>query len=150
MPTQVIDDFGAWDDLGTVVPQHEVWTTFPGQTNSRSELVRLNFGGDLENVRSFAFIRAVYQLFNQELYGRWLKIFPKIQQDLVLYTYPQDFQLRENNPLRQFQIQKRSYYRSYTGVFPDSLWTVNLLVRNEEFDPPSTEEGGGTLILNLI
>lgn len=150
MPTQIIDDFGAWDDLGTVQPFHEVWTIFPDYTQSTSDLIRIIFGGDLENARSFAYIRAVYQLYNQDLYGRWLRIFPKFQQDIALYTYPRDLQFQENNPIRRFQVQKRSYYRKYIGAFPDSIWTVRLLVRNETFDPPSTEAGGSSLILNLI
>jgi hypothetical protein len=150
MPTQIIDNFGAWDDLGTVQPAHEIWTIFPDYTESTSDLIRIIFGGDLENARSFAYIRAVYQLYNQDLYGRWLRIFPKFQQDIALYTYPRDLQFQENNPIRRFQVQKRSYYRKYFGVFTDSIWTVRLLVRNESFDPPSTEAGGSSLILNLI
>jgi hypothetical protein len=150
MPTQLIDDFGAWDDLGTVQPFHETWTFFPDYTESSSDLIRFIFGGDIDNASSFAYIRAVYQLFNQDLYGRWFRIFPKFQQDIALYTYPRDLQFQENSPILRFQVQKRSYYRRYIGTFPDSIWTVRLLVRNEQFDPGTTEEGGNPLVLNVI
>ncbi len=54
MPTQIVDDFGAWDVLGTVQPIFEQWVEFPDYTESFSNLCRLIFVGDLENIRSYA------------------------------------------------------------------------------------------------
>ena len=43
---QIVDDFGAWDDLGVVTPLHEQWKEFPEFTESLSSVTRLIFTGE--------------------------------------------------------------------------------------------------------
>jgi hypothetical protein len=148
MPTQIIDDFGIWDDLGTVVPQHEEWQLFPDFTESDSEIIRLQYGGDIDNCRSYGFIRAIYSRSNQELYGKWLRFYPKYPEETLVYYFPLDFNRTQPAPARRFQVQKRSYYRRYIGSFPDSIWTVRLLVRSQQatLTEVSSEQGQAFMV----
>ena len=150
MPIQIVDDFGAWDELGTVQPLFEQWVRFPDYTESQSPLIRLIFGGDLERVQSYAFIRCIYSLFNDEIRGRWWKIYPKRQKEIILYPHPEEFGQLKTNPRRYFEIQKRHYRRLYVGTHTDSLWTLNLQVCRERISIEPLPNAPSSFLLDFL
>lgn len=139
MPIQIVDDFGAWDDLGTIEPIFEQWIEFPDYSESLSNLIRLVFSGDLDNLKSYAFIRCTYVIGINEIKGRWWKIYPKINPEIITYPHPIEFGQLKTNPKRYFEIQKRHYYRQRIGVNQDKIWAVNLQVCNERLDSQPTQ-----------
>lgn len=136
---QVIDDFGIWDDLGIIIPYFEQWQPFPRYSLSDSNLIKLVFGGDLENSQSFAFIRSTYVINNLILKAPWLKIFPKVENEFLLYPHPQEFNDLSVSPQRFFEVQKRHFKRGYTGTFEGSIWTLNLQVSNYNFSSENND-----------
>ena len=150
MPTQILDDFGAWDVLGTVQPIFEQWVEFPDYTESLSNLCRLIFGGDLENIRSYAYLRCTYVIGLNQIKGHWWKIYPKSEPEIIIYPHPREFGELKTNPKRYFEIQKRHYYRRYIGRKEDSLWTVNLQVCNERIAPEPTLNAPQSFLLDFF
>ncbi len=130
---QIIDDFGIWDDLGVTIPYFEQWQPFPRYSLSDSNLIKLVFGGDLEKPQSFAFIRSTYISNNLIIKAPWVKIFPKLENEFLLYPHPQEFNQLTTPPQRFFEVQKRHFKRGYTGTFEDTIWTLNIQVSNYNF-----------------
>ena len=148
--TQIVDDFGIWDDLGTVLPLEENWLVYPRSTTSRSGTTRLVFGGDLEKTNSYGWIRCIYTIGIAQVFGRWIRVFPKVQRDIIDYPHPEDF---ANNPgiiTRSFEVQKRSWNRFRIGVSQTSLWTLNLQVLTNVLDIDDITTQQNALGINLI
>ena len=138
MPIQVVDDFGAWDDLGTVEPVFEQWLDFPDYTESTSGLLRLFFSALEFDKETYAYIRCVYEVSTTYMVGRWIRIYPKFEPESIIYPHPEDLAGLKSIPRRFYQIQKRHRLRRYIGTHKSKLWSVNLQVCNEQID------GGGS------
>jgi hypothetical protein len=147
---QVVDDFGIWDDLGTVIPEPETWLDFPHSTVSRSGTTRLIFGGDLTRPNSYAWIRCVYVIGISQLFGRWIRVYPKIQRDIIEYPHPQDFAGNPGIIYRSFQVQKRAWGRWRVGISQTSLWTLNLQVKSNILATDDMTRQQNALGINLI
>lgn len=147
MPNLIIDQFGTWDDLGIVQPIFEQWVEFPDYSESLSETIKLSFSGELEQLKSFAYIRCIYVILNQVIKGQWWRIYPKFEQEIIIYPVPEEFKFSLRPVQRFFEIQKRHYYRYRVGISNDKIWTINLQVlNNNPFSPPLPEESQGFLI----
>lgn len=147
MPTQILDDFGYWDDLGTIQPIFEQWVEFPDYSESLSETIKLIFGGELEQVKSYAYIRSIYVAFNQVIKGQWWRIYPKFDTEVINYPVPEDLKFAVRPIRRYFEIQKRHYYRYRVGISDDRIWTIRLqILNNNAFAVPLPEESQGFLI----
>ena len=137
MPTQIVDDFGSWEELGVVQPVFEDWLTFPDFTRSPSELIRLQFIFDEFDSNSYGYIRCKYELDNTYAFGRWLRFYPKLQPELMKYPHPSDLVAAKSNPRRIYQVMKRHRRRSKIGTLRSTLWSVNLNVFNENLSDDS-------------
>lgn len=147
---QFIDSFGAWDDLGEVVPIHEQWVQLPRFSNSSNSLTRLIFGGDVENAQSFAYLRCIYVADGIRLVAPWVRIYPKLDNEYINYPIPTSLVGIENQIDRFVEIQKRHFYRRYNGFHRDTLWSVRVQIYNREYleDPINPEDE--LLILGLL
>lgn len=150
MPIQIVDDFGAWDVLGTVQPIFEEWVEFPDYTESLSNLCRLTFEGDFDDVRSYGYLRCTYVIGLNEIKGRWWKIYPKNQPEIIIYPHPIEFGDLKTNPKRYFEVQKRHYYRRFLGRKEDTIWTVSLQVCNERIVPFSLPNAPQSFLLDFL
>lgn len=150
MPIQIVDDFGAWDLLGTVEPQFDQWLEFPDYTTSLSNLCRLIFEGDFSNIKSFAYLRCTYVVGVTEIKGVWWRIYPKPQTEIIIYPHPLEFGQLKTNPNRYFEIQKRFYYRNFIGTRQDSTWNVTLQVCNERISVDPLPNAPTSFVLGLL
>jgi len=137
---QTTDNFGTWDVIGIRFPIYEVFIDYPDYTESLSSLLRLTFGGVIQGARSYGLIRSCYEVGSQSLYGKWLRVYPKEQQELIEYVHPPELRGTKTNPRCFWQIQKRHKQRRFIGVHPDTEWNLKIEVCNEtivEFPPES-------------
>lgn len=147
---QVIDDFGIWDDLGDAFPRFEQWVQFPRYSTSLSPLVRLKFGGNLENIHSYAYLRSTYVIGNNQLKAPWVRVYPKYEFEYIQYPHPSEFGELKVTPRRYFEIQKRHYRRRFVGTHYDSLWSLTVQVCNERAQSDPFEEDEQLIVTNLI
>lgn len=147
---QLIDDFGAWDDLGEVIPRTDQFTELPNFSLSESALIRLNYGGDIDNAQSYAQIRGVYRLFNTEIFADWVRVYPKFQSEIISYAHPPEFNLLKVRGERYFQVRKYHNRRRFIGTHPDSQWTINIQICNEEVQLEEVEPENVLPLLGFI
>ncbi len=146
MPIKIVDDIGTWDSLGRVEPIFNQWIEFPDYSNSLSTTIKLVFGGELTNLKSYAYIRCIYLIGIQAVVGRWWKIYPKPTTEVILYPNPPEFEFLPRPVNRYFEIQKRHYYRQFIGTHLDRIWSVELQVFNNSiFAEPIPQEESGFL-----
>ena len=155
MPIQIVDDFGVWDDLGTIEPAFEKWIEFPSFSYSSSQLLRLIFSAKRLDRRSFGYLRCVYQINAQYFTGRWIRIYPKFNPESIIYPHPQDLASPNTTIKRIFQIKKLHRLRRFNGSFDSDLWTVNLHVWNENLSDyqnrePPFDDFAPPYLLNLL
>jgi hypothetical protein len=140
MAVQIVDDFGIWDDLGTVNPVFNNWLSFPDFTTSASGLLRLFFSSDVFDRLTFAYIRCLYDVGNAYAIGRWIRIYPKFEPELIIYPHPPEFQNLKGELRRVYQIKKQHRFRRRIGTVNSETWRINLQVANESID----ENGGNS------
>ncbi len=132
MPIQIVDDFGAWDDLGSKQPEFETWLSFPDYTESKSSLLRIRSSFETFDRNSYGYLRCVYTVSAISIMGRWVRFYPKLEDEFLIYPHPEDLEELKSNPIRRFQVMKRHRYRRKIGTLRSTLWSVNVLVCNED------------------
>lgn len=119
------DALGVWQNLGTVTPTFDEWTKFPIQCYDSNSSIRLVFNIPNPNqLRSFGWFRAIYEVAGLTVVQPAVRIYPK--PDILILQVPvnEDFKAR-NNPFRSFQVMKK-LYRTRLGLNTDTNWTVTL------------------------
>lgn len=53
------DEFGYWEQLGTLTPNTQGWVKYPYSTELNQTLFRFTFIGDISKVESFCWVRLV-------------------------------------------------------------------------------------------
>lgn len=134
MAIQIVDGFGEWDDLGTVEPVFEDWLTFPDFTNSSSTLLRLTYLFEEFDQNSYGFIRCKYEAENTFAIGRWLRFYPKFEDEFIRYPHSEDLLALKGDFKRIYQVMKRHRRRRFNGTFAATLWSVNLNVCTDQVD----------------
>ncbi|ELS04916.1 hypothetical protein Xen7305DRAFT_00046520 [Xenococcus sp. PCC 7305] len=147
---QIVDDFGTWDLIGTLQPIYEEWIEYPDYSEALSQTTRLIFSGNVDDARSYAYIRVRYEITLDSAYGEWIRVYPKKQDEIILYPHPPEFGLIKINPRRFWQVQKRHWDRKNTGKAPDTDWNLRIEVCNEQITGQPTEAETEGIILGLI
>ena len=91
-----------------------------------------------QEIKSYAYIRCNYVIGFQEIKGKWFRIYPKPEKEIILYPHPIEFGQLKTNPKRYFEVMKRHYRRSFIGTHNDFPWELNLHVCNEIIDEKSS------------
>lgn len=116
----ILDSFGEWQSLGEIYPSLD-WQIFPGFAGD-GEIFRLTYSE--KSSTHYGYIRAIYWTGSQYIFDNsWKKIFPKDELEILTYPFPKTFRERGIQK-RQFQVQKRSWYRK--SVTYDRNWTIQL------------------------
>ena len=107
----IVDDFGVWENIGTIVPAFD-WQIFPNFPSTPNAAFRIFYTGDFD--RTFyppAFLRGMYFSGSRYFFDRdWVKVFPKNEPEIIQLPYPPDLQA-DPLPQRQIQIKLASRYR---------------------------------------
>ncbi|MEC4804431.1 MAG: hypothetical protein SAJ12_10505 [Jaaginema sp. PMC 1079.18] len=53
------DEYGYWEELGTITPNTQDWLKYPYSTELNQTLFRFTFVGDISKVESFCWVRLV-------------------------------------------------------------------------------------------
>ena len=147
---QIVDDFGTWDVIGTVTPVYEQWLEYPDYTEALSATTRLIFNGNIEDARSYAYVRVRYEISLDSVYGEWVRVHPKTQKELIIYPHPVEFGALKINPRRYWQVQKRHWERKSIGKANDTNWNLKIEVCNEQITEQPTVAESEAVILGLI
>ena len=119
------DALGVWQNLGTVTPKFDEWVKFPSQCYDSNSSIRLTFSiPNINQLRSYAWFRAIYEVAGLTVVQPAIRIYPK--SDILILQIPviEDFKER-NNPFRSFQVMKK-LYRTRLGNNIDNNWSVTL------------------------
>ncbi len=127
--TALLDDLGIWQQLGTITPNSN-WQTFPVQASSIGNTFRLAWGGDMSDVKSFVYLRSVFQLTGQQVVSsRWKRAYPKSEREVIELPLSLEFALQ--NLGQYFQVIKKYKYEPLGYTVTDSSYSLTL----EEFIP---------------
>lgn len=131
--TMIIDQFGTWENLGSISPVADDWQTFPLFANHPTGTLKLYFNGNSELLRDWkisGWIRAMYFSGSKYFFDqRWLRIYPKDEPEILHYPYPPDL-IKDPLPSRQFQVKRRIYWRKeFKDNAPD--FGVQLVVKTD-------------------
>ncbi|MEG3437297.1 hypothetical protein V0288_09215 [Pannus brasiliensis CCIBt3594] len=126
--TLLLDDLGIWTNLGTLFPSGD-WVTFPLPAERGLSIFRASWGGDLSDIKSFVYLRAIYTRGGfAEPDSRWKRLYPKSGSEIFFLTLPEE--LQSQGISRAFQCQKW-FRRLRLGINKDSRYSLNL----QEFQP---------------
>ncbi|AFY39890.1 hypothetical protein Lepto7376_3714 [[Leptolyngbya] sp. PCC 7376] len=144
----IVDDFGVWEGLGTVVPAFD-WQLFPLFPSTPNAAFRVFYIGDFDRTwYPPAFVRGVYFSGSQYFFDRnWVKLYPKNEPEIIQIPYPADLQ---SDPLPQRQIEIKLARRYHYADLSVNGYTVELFekVSSNVVYPtspatPGNVQGGG-------
>lgn len=119
----LLDDLGVWNDLGTVFPTSD-WQILPRQATEGFSVFRINWGGDLSDIKSQIQLRLIYNysgFSSPDL--QWIRLFPKQGSEILILNLPDELKARKIS--RGFQVMKWwKYLRN--GLNSDSRYSLNI------------------------
>lgn len=107
------DALGEWQDLGLVTLNDEEWKDIPIQPAGTGGLVRVHYGGNFEDIKTWRIIC----WFRQEFFTGsiwvveeyWERLYPKAESEIFEAKFPPEF-IASPLPSRQFQVKKSVPY----------------------------------------
>lgn len=120
----IIDGFGIWNDLGTVIPTINSWVKFANLAVGGLDTVRAKFIYSANaNISSYGLIISVYSADGDSVITKAIKIY--VQPEPIVLNIPilSDFKDREIY-FRNFEIKKYGYGNKF--VAPDFPWQIKL------------------------
>lgn len=116
-----------WNLLGIVQPSISDWTSFPLESTSGNDLIRVKFGYLAgARVRGWAWLRCSYQLDADIIFSDSTRIYPSFEAKSLNLAIPADFRER-GITTRSFQVKKglqRYYLRQPHGL--DYEWSISV------------------------
>lgn len=150
----ILSDYaGSWDFKGIITPRFDQWVQVPGAINSGSSLVRLTCYGDLNLVKSFGYIRSVFDV-GTELETQWKRFYFSSKRSISInLNLPEELLMNADVCPRFLEIKKDLFwrYRKY-GTVVDYEWTVAVEVLYQASLPPSVLgalQGSPAKVLNV-
>lgn len=141
------DYAGTWEYRGSVLPLTSlppsyVWTSFESGTNAGNGIVRLTYYGDFTNLKTFGYIRPVYNM-GDYIYGSWRRIYPKEEKELLVFRSPPELVATGAIPMF-FQVTKvyKRYFRKWAPWDTTPSWAVAL----ETLEEPAMSPQIATLL----
>lgn len=127
----VTDFAGTWEYRGSVLPQTSIppaylWTSFESGTIAGNGIVRLSYYGDFTNLKTFGYIRPVYNM-GDYVYGPWRRIYPKEEKELIAFRPPTEL-VATGAVLMFFQVTKvyKRWFRKWAPYDTAPSWAVAL------------------------
>ncbi len=128
MPT-INDDFGVWNQLGTVEPNPYEWKKFPFTATDVNPSLRISYIFIPENRKTddYGWLRCRYKAGNSELTSLAIKIFPSKDTKILEFPIPVDL-LKRNIFFRDFEIKSVAKSVPYTAQISSyaETWQVKL------------------------
>jgi hypothetical protein len=125
--TTIADDFGVWNNLGTVSPILNEWVKFPFQAIGGLNSIRLSFNYDLSLINdnnSYGLLRWTFNAGSNELIAKPQRVYVDKKTIILDLPIPQDLKDR-GVYYRYFEIKKRPYYIPKWKI-KDLNWQVKL------------------------
>lgn len=150
----IMSDYaGSWEFRGLIAPAFNQWTPAQGSTSSGSSLVRLTCHGEKDLVKSFGYIRAVFDV-GTPLETRWQRFYFSEESQILNMELPEELLMNSQVCPRTIEVKKSLFrsYRRYLGTIVDYGWQVGIETLEQASLPPEVYNsltGSPLKILNV-
>lgn len=136
MTSTIQDEYGTWLIVGEAQPDYYKWIKVGGFHDVTSGTYRIHFQcSDFSLLNSFAWIRAVHSIDENEIVSPAFRIYPKKEQLRIELPIPHNFQALQ---IKQQRIEVMKVWKRWKNT--DKLWTLKLeeLVMGDESPSQNT------------
>lgn len=134
----IMSDYaGSWEFRGLITPRLDQWTNAQGVTSSGSSLVRLTCHGQKDLIKSFGYIRAVFDV-GTPLETRWHRFYFSEESQVINLQLPEELLMNSQVCPRTIQVKKQlfRFYRRFLGTIVDYEWGVGVETLEQASLPP--------------
>jgi hypothetical protein len=122
--TTITDNFGIWNNLGTITPVISAWTKFPNMATGGLDIIRASFiYNESLDINSYIWLRSRFVAENNEVVTQSRKVYPTMDYVILELLIPSEFKQR-GNYFRYFELKKVIYGNRY--IAPDQKWRIKL------------------------
>jgi hypothetical protein len=120
----ITDDFGVWNDLGTIQPVVGNWIALPETAVGGLDLLRFSFiYPSSADINSYILIRSIYKTGSNALFSKAIKAYPSQDTTILDIPIPKDLKDRD---IYFRDIEIRKYIYGYKYLVPDYQWQVKV------------------------